>query len=224
MAPASQKPDVERITNRYIQAWEIFGEDRFSTDDLEKELLRKKDPEDVPDSNKIYQDLYRTTMLGLVKWFGEGTYQVAISPKAGESDWDNLVTNQIDWVQSEVNNRIEERREDQAEEKKDDPDGPEIIEYNGKNYLSAFVGPQSDIDGQARYYQAALKPSAHDGVVLRAYQDVADSAEKLSKEITDDDEISNTVCVYRFEVSDMKMEETDDDMEYRIYLGETKLL
>lgn len=224
MAPETQKPDIERITNRYIQAWEIFGKERFSTDGLEKELLRKKDPEDVPNSDQIYQDLYRATMLGLVKWFGEGTYQVAVSPESEGNDWEDLISDQVSWVQSEVDKRLDERKERKMEEKEDDPDGPEVIEHNGQRYLSAFVGPQSDLDGQARYYQAALKPSAHDGIVLRAYQDVADSAEKLSEKITDDDGMSETVCVYRFEVDDMKMEETDDNLEYRVYLDETKLL
>jgi hypothetical protein len=223
MAPEPQKPDIERITNRYIEAWEIFEDERFTADELETELLRQKDPEDVPGSDSIDQDLYRVSVLGLVKWFGEGKYQVKISPDANKSEWSDLVEDQTEWVQSEINERLEERQEPETEEK-EEPDGPEIIEYDGLNYLSAFVGPNSDIEGQARYYQAALSPSLHNGVVLRAYQDVADSAEKLADKITNDEEMSDTVCVYRFEINDMKMEEVEDGLEYRVFLDETKLL
>jgi hypothetical protein len=224
MAPEPQKPDIERITNRYIDAWETFGKERFSVDDLENELLRQRDPEDVPDANKINQDLYRVTQLGLVTWYGEGNYQVAISPESDSDDWKSVVEDHIEWIQSEIHSRLEEREEDENEEDQASSEDPDIIEYNGEQYLSAFVGRDSDIDGQARYYQAALKPSTHDGVVLRAYQDVADSAEKLAEKITDDDKIKETVCVYRFSIHDTQMAETDDDLEYRVYLDETKLL
>jgi hypothetical protein len=224
MAPDPQKPDIERITNRYIDAWESFGEEKFNVDRLEKELLRQRDPEDVPNADKINQDLYRVSLLGLVTWFGEGDYQVAIPPEANNTGWEDLVEDQVAWIQSEIEDRIEERQEDKQDEEQSLSEDPDIIKYDGQNYLSAFVGPNSDINGQARYYQAALKPSTHDGVVLRAYQDVADSAEKLADEIVDNDNMSETVCVYRFEIHDTKMEETDDDLEYRVYLEETKLL
>lgn len=225
MAPKPQKPDIERITNRYIDAWETFGEEKFSVDSLEKELLRQRDPEDVPDADKINQDLYRVTLLGLVTWFGEGHYQVSVPPESDSSDWENLLEDQVEWIQSEVEDRVEERQENKEEEKEQSlSDDPDIIQHDGQSYLSAFVGPNSDIEGQARYYQAALNPSTHDGVVLRAYQDVADSAEKLADEIVDNDRMSDTVCVYRFEINDTKMEENDEGLEYRVYLNETKLL
>jgi hypothetical protein len=223
MAPKPQKPDIERITNRHIEAWEKFKKERFTADELETELLRQKDPEDVPDSDSIDRDLYRVSMLGLVEWFGEGKYQVKISPEADGTEWNELIEDQIDWVRSEVDDRLEERQEPEPNERKES-DGPEIIEHNGKNYLSAFVGPSSDIEGQARYYQAALSPSLHNGVVLRAYQDVADSAEKLADKITDNERMSDTSCVYRFEVNDMMMEELEEGLEYQVFLDETKLL
>jgi hypothetical protein len=224
MMPDPQKPDIERITNRYIDAWEKFGDERFSTEELENELLRSRDPEDVPSDDKINQDLYRISNLGLVKWFGEKEYQVALPPDSGEDIWKEVIEKQTSWVRSEVENRLEERVEEPEEDEKEFSDSPEVIEHDNQRYMSAFVGPKSELEGQARYYQAALSPNEHDGVVLRAYQDVADSAEKLAEDITNDKEMSNTACVYRFEVNDMVMEDLGDDLEYRIYLNETKLL
>ncbi|GGM75318.1 hypothetical protein J2752_002840 [Halarchaeum rubridurum] len=100
----------------------------------------------------------------------------------------------------------------------------EIIEHNGSQYMSSFVGNSSDLEGQARYYQAALSPDSHDGVVLRAYQDVARAADKLAEQICDEHIISDTVCVYRFEIDDEEMVNQGDNLEYRVYLNETKLL
>jgi hypothetical protein len=224
MPPESKKPDIEQITNRYIDAWEIFGHDRFTTEDLENELLRTegRDPEDVPSDDKIYNDLYRLSKLGLVEWFGGKKYRVIISPEENENKWEKVFEEQMEWVRSEVEHRIEEREEEPEEEQGGLPDTPDVIEHNGNRFMSAFVGPSSEIDGQARYYQAALSKKEHDGVVLRAYQDVADSAENLAENITDDNKMSNTVCVYRFEIEDYEMD--DDSDEYRIYLSETKLL
>lgn len=223
MAPKKQKPDIEQITNRYLDAWETFGKERFTTDELETELLRQRDPEDVPSDDQIYQDLYRATKLGIIDWFGGNKYQVTISPEATKQQWGELMEKHSTWVSSEISKRVDEREKEQTEDDQLD-DEPEIIEYDGQQYMSAFVGGSSDVQGQARYYQAALSPTEHDGVVLRSYQDVAGSAEKLAKKITDDDRMSKTVCVYRFEIEDMKMEDLGDDLEYRIYLNETKLL
>jgi hypothetical protein len=224
MAPEPKKPDIERITNRYVDAWESFEHERFSAEELENELLRIKDPEDVPDADKINNDLYRISKFGLVDWFGGREYRVAISPEADEGDWRELVENQIEWVRSEIADRVEERVDETEETEQELSDTPEVIEHDEKNYMSAFVGPQSDVEGQARYYQAALSPKTHDGVVLRAYQDVADSAERLADEITDDGKMSETVCVYRFEIDDQEMADVGDNLEYRIYLNESKLL
>lgn len=222
MAPEPKKPDITRITGRYIDAWEMFGTDIFSSDELETELLRNRDPEEVPDSDKIDQDLYRVSGLGLVDWFGKGKYRVAISPDAGRKEWDGLIEQQTQWIHSETNKLLEEREEevDSLEES----DSPEIIEYNGLKFMSAFVGPSSDLEGQARYYQAALSPDSHDGVVLRSYQGVANSTTELAEQVCDEDLISETDCVYRFEVAGEEMAKVDDDLEFRVYLKETRLL
>jgi len=228
MAPQPQKPDIERITNRYVDAWEAFGDDLFSVEELENELLRKRDPENVPETNSIKNDLYRVSILGLVNWFGGGKYRVAIPPQTEDSDWNDLMENQIEWIRSEVAERTEERKKAKEDEEEQNEealsDSPERINYDGSEYMSAFVGAQSEVEDQARYYQAALSPKKYDGVVLRAYQDVADSAEELAKSITNDDEMAETVCVYRFEIHDKEMVDVGDHLEYRIYLSETELL
>jgi len=229
MSPETQKPDIERITNRYIDAWEAFGEDVFSVEELENELLRTRDPENVPGTDSIKNDLYRVSILGLVDWFGEGKYRVAIPPQAEDSEWNGLMEDQMEWMHSEIKDRIDERKraeEEQAEQEDEESlsDSPEKIEYNGSEYMSAFVGSQSELEDQARYYQAALSPKKYDGVVLRAYQDVADSAEELANSITADNKMRDTVCVYRFEIHDKEMVDVGDHLEYRIYLSETELL
>ena len=224
MAPEPKRPDIERITNRYLDAWERFGEDRFTVEELENELLRARDPEDVPSDKQINNDLYRVAVLGLVDWFGEGEYRAAVSPETKESEWADLIEDQLDWIRSEIKDRIEERSEEPEADGEELLDSPEIIEHKDNEYMSAFVGRKSEVDGQARYYQAALSPGTHDGVVLRAYQDVADSAEKLGKKISNDDIMSDTVCVYRFDIADMEMKDIGDHLEYRVYLNENKLL
>jgi len=221
----AKKPDIERITGRYLDAWEVFGDEKFTTDELETELLRKRDPEDVPDSDKINQDLYRVSVIGLVEWFGDGQYRVSISPNADTEDWEELIENQTEWVHSEAAERLREREaESEDESSESDDSSPEILEYDTEKFMSAYVGPDSNLDSQVRYYQAALTPKSHDGVVLRSYQGVADATEKLAKEICDDNKISNTGCVYRFEIAEEEMVDVGDDLEYRVYLKETKLL
>ena len=214
---------ITRITNRYLDAWENFGHDSFTAEELETELLRNRDPEDVPDSSSINQDLYRVVSLGLLNWYGEGEYEVAISPDADEEDWSERANEHMNWVKSEVAER-EEEREDTSEGVSEDDDEPEIIRHNDADYMSAFVGPNSDIEGQARYYQAALSPNRHDGVVLRSYQNVASHTDEIAEQICDDRAMSDTDCVYRFETVDEEMEEVNDNLEYRVYLEEQRLL
>lgn len=224
MAPESKKPDIERITSRYLDAWEIFQDEHFTADELETELLRKRDPEDVPDSDAINQDLYRVAVLGLVEWYGEGKYSVSIPPEAGNSEWNEVIESQISWIRGITDEKIEERKEEEEKEIVEDSDEPEVMEHDGKRYMSAFVGPNSDLESQARYYQAALSPESNDGVVLRSYQGVANSATKLAERICDGDEMSETDCVYRFEMDDEEMADVGDDLEYRVFLTETRLL
>ncbi|MCL9815091.1 hypothetical protein [Natranaeroarchaeum aerophilus] len=223
MSPSRKRPDIERITNRYVDAWENFGYERFSASDLETELLRAKDPEDVPDESSINQDLYRISMLGVVEWYGDREFKIAISPDENDSDWSEEMQEQTSWVRSEIDSRVEERREPEETESELDND-PDILQHDDQKYLSAFVGPSSDIDGQARYYQAALSPNKHDGVVLRSYQNVAKSTDELANEITDDEKMDDTECIYRFEAADEQVVEVDDGLEYRVYLDETRLL
>lgn len=225
MAPEPKKPDIERITGRYIDAWDIFGGEIFDAGELETELLRKRDPEDVPDEDAIDQDLYRVAALGLVDWYGEGQYRVSISPEADSQQWDELVESQVSWVRGIVDEKFEERKEEEEEKEiVEDTDEPEVMEYDGKRYMSAFVGPNSDLESQARYYQAALSPKNHDGVVLRSYQEVANYTKKLAEKISNDDEMSSTDCVYRFELENEEMADVGDDLEYRVFLSETRLL
>ncbi|WP_154020987.1 hypothetical protein [Haloarcula sp. CBA1127] len=224
MTPTAKKPDIERITGRYIDAWELFGDEIFSAEELETELLRNRDPEDVPDSDKIDQDLYRVSVLGLVEWFGEGRYRVSIPPESDEEQWSDIIESQVSWVRSEIDARRDERRQKQDEPEERSKDEPEVLEYDGNRYMSAFVGPNSNLNSQARYYQAALSPQDHDGVVLRSYQGVANATTKLAEKICDDEKMSDTDCVYRFEISDEEMADVGDDLEYRVYLKETRLL
>jgi len=223
MAPEPKKPDIEKITGRYLDAWDIFEQEIFTADGLETELLRKRDPEDVPDSNAINQDLYRVAALGLVDWYGEGKYRVSIPPEADDSNWTELVESQVSWMRDIIEEELEER-EEEDEEIVEDSDEPEVMEHDGKRYISAFVGPNSDLESQARYYQAALSPQKHDGVVLRSYQGVANSTTKLAEKICDDEEMSDTDCIYRFTMDHEEMADVGDDLEYRVFLSETRLL
>jgi hypothetical protein len=168
--------------------------------------------------------LYRVAALGLVDWYGEGKYRVSISPDAGDSRWTELIESQISWIRGVIDEEQEERADEEEEEVVEDSDEPEIMEHDGKRYMSAFVGPKSDLESQARYYQAALSPKKHDGVVLRSYQGVANSTTKLAKKICDDNQMSETDCVYRFEMDDEEMADVGDDLEYRVFLSETRLL
>lgn len=222
-----QSPDIERITGRYLDAWEHFENERFSVEDLENELLRSKDPDEVPATSGINQDLYRVACVGLVNWFGEGEYEVAISPDSDDNEWEKRAQDHMGWVRQEVSERQEDRAPEPEEEQKSQGrlgNDPDILSHDGKNYMSSFVGNNSDLEGQARYYQAALSPDRHDGVVLRSYQQVASSADKIADKVCDDSAISETDCVYRFEIEDKEMADVGDDLEYRVYLQEDLLL
>ncbi|WP_251344072.1 hypothetical protein [Haloplanus halophilus] len=223
MAPESKRPDIKRITGRYLDAWEEFGDDRFTCEELETELLRKRDPEDVPSAKSIYQDLYRVASLGLVEWYGENQYRVAIPPHADDRQWTTLIEAQIGWMRDRIGEALA-TRDDDEEPEEDERTDPEVLEHDGRRYMSAFVGPRSDLESQARYYQAALSPAKHDGVVLRSYQRVANSTKKLAERICDEKEMDDTDCVYRFELSDEEMVEVGDDLEYHVFLSETRLL
>lgn len=216
-------PDIERITGRYLDAWEIFDEEKFTAGDLETELLRNRDPDDVPDDSSIYQDLYRVSAYGLVHSYGNKEFQVAIPPESSDDEWSQRATEHMQWVRGEVVKRQEERSPEPEDSPADEGD-PKILAHNGGNYMSAFVGPNSDLDGQSRYYQAVLSPGKHTGVVLRSYQNVAASTSKLADQICDDDIMSETGCIYRFEKADEKLVDVDGDLEFRVYLDETRLL
>lgn len=225
--PSQQSPGIERITGRYLDAWEHFRDERFSVEDLENELLRSRDPEEVPDASGINQDLYRVAHVGLVSWYGEGEYEVAISPEATDEEWSNRSQDHMNWVRQEVEERQEERAPEPEEEQEASEgleDDPEVLSHGDYDYMSSFVGGGSDLEGQARFYQAALSPDSHDGVVLRSYQQVASSADEIAEEVCDDSAMSETDCVYRFEVEDKEMAESGDDLEYRVYLREELLL
>ena len=221
--PQTQNPGIERITGRYLDGWEHFSHDTFTAEELETELLRNRDPDDVPDSSSIENDLYRAASIGLLNWYGEGEYEIAISPDANTDEWSNRADEHINWIKSKVE-EIQEERVAETEETTQEEGEPEILSYDDDNYMSAYVGPDSDLEGQARYYQAALSPNNHTGVVLRSYQNVASHTDDLAREICDDTSMSETDCVYRFEIVNEQMEEGDDDLEYRVYLQEQRLL
>ncbi|WP_152417856.1 hypothetical protein [Haloferax mucosum] len=219
------KPGVEKSVEAYIDAWEFFGDKRFDVQNLENELLRNRDPADVPEGSKLDGRLYRAAALGLVETYGKKEYRVVVSPESEEDSWREVIQKHINWIQGEIQSQMEAREEESVEEPEEKPrekEEPKILSFEGHEYMSTFVGPSNEVKDQGRFYQTMLDPDKHDGVVLRSYQNVAESTRELAEEICNDDEIAETGCMFRFRIEDEDLVNVEGDREYRVYLREIR--
>lgn len=154
-------------------------------------------------------------------WYGEGEYQIACRPDESAEDWQSELTERLEIIYDEV----ESKREQREREVRDEEDEIELIEYNGEKYVSAFVGDNSDVQGQAGFYLSILdEEEDHTGIVLRSYPRWVVEVEELAEQICDDDVMSETVCPYRFEQVKSELPTVDGNKEFRVFLRETRFL
>ena len=220
MANNGRLPGVDHLTSAYFDAWENFGDEKFTTEELRNELLKEStEPENVSDETTIYSSLYRAATIGLVVFHGEKTFSVQITPEFSKEERHEVATNHIDRLWKEV-----EKERDRRAEQEREVEEKSVLTYDEDSFIRTFVGRNTDIEENLEgYFQAAFDPEEHTGVVLESWTSVAEAADKLAEDLTDDDLTSNVGLLYRFEKAGEEVT-TDEKGEkvLRIYLKETR--
>jgi hypothetical protein len=75
MSESPQLPGIGKPTKTYLDAWEQFGGEIFSIEDLHKQLLREStEPEKIPSQDTLNSRLARAAVAGVwVRMEIEGT-------------------------------------------------------------------------------------------------------------------------------------------------------
>lgn len=226
----SKLPGLSGCAETYADAWDHFGDESFDVDDLRKSLITEtatrdsSDIDDVPGVSALNSRLYRLAAFGLVKWFGKGRYQIWCAPDEDPNAWNKKIVDRVPELHERLKEEVESRERRTMEQKQGSE--PKKIEYDGDDYLQAFVGKDTDLDGQAGYYYSVLDADQDvAGVVLCAYGRLVDHVDNLAEDICDDEKMAETMCPFRFEqvASDLHRNE-DDELVYRVYLRETRFL
>lgn len=222
MANQSKLPGIESTVETYLDAWELFEDDRFRVDELWDGLMQQSsDASTVPEQSTLNSRLYRAAAFGLADWFGESRYQLVIGPYAGEPEWETRAVGHLQKVQEHINMALSNRREEESA----DDDGLVTVNYDGETFVRSDVNPDSEIDKQAKFYLAVLDQNeGHEGVVLRSFPSVADGVRELAEKICDDETMKGVSCPYRFEIVGEEIVPNDGDQEYRVYLKERRFL
>lgn len=218
----SKLPGIDSTVETYLDAWDIFEKKEFNVEELWKDLMsRSSDVDSVPEESTLDSRLYRAAAFGLADWYGDSTYRLRIGPNEDDEEWKAQAHKHM----QEIKEQIQMAYQDRKENRNQSDDGLSTDEYDGDVYVRSDVGPDTDLEGQARFYNAVLNQTEdHSGIVLRCFPQVWKEVEELAEEITDDEKMEDAGCMYRFERVGADLVPVDDDQEYRIYLRETRFL
>ncbi|WP_136688352.1 hypothetical protein [Halorhabdus amylolytica] len=163
--------------------------------------------------------MYRAATIGLILFHGDKTFSIQITPEDSEERRHEIATSHIDRLWEEIEAE-QEKRSDEEEETEE----KSVLIHNEDSFVRTFVGRETDIkDNLEGYFQAAYDPEEHTGVVLESWTSVAEAADELANQLTDDDLTSEAGLLYRFEKEGEEVT-TDEDGEkvLRIYLNEVR--
>jgi hypothetical protein len=102
--------------------------------------------------------------------------------------------------------------------------GDQFVGHNDETYLRTFVGHNTDVKEDLEgYIKATFEPDNHAGLVLESWTTVAEAANNLSSELSNDEKMESANFLHRFEIGDEELTtDEDNDSIFRVYLRETR--